>query len=169
MVLAESEITKDLIQPFIKDNVQPASIDVRIADKILIPFTNKKYLLITDEVEYAQMDISDYILEPGGFILASTIERVTLPNDIAALLTGRSSIGRMGLTVHATAGWIDPGFQGNITFEIKNIGFEAVKLREGDKIGQIVFEQVIGTTDGYNGRYQGAVGVEGSKLYKEVE
>lgn len=168
MILADNQITNHLIEPCIKENIQPASVDVRIAEAILVPVVNKTYSL-DDDIHYTKVSLDNWEIKPGDFILGSTMEKVTLPDNIAAEITGKSTIGRVGLTVHATAGWIDPGFQGNVTFEIKNISNNTIKLKKGDLIAQVVFHQLATTaTQSYNGKYQNAKGVEGSKVKKKA-
>jgi dCTP deaminase len=109
-------------------DIQPASVDLHLGD----------VLLNIDGEEFVLLD-KDYILEPGEFILGSTSEYVTVPCDLVAQVDGKSSIGRLGIDVHKTAGWIDPGFEGNITLEIKNNSDRAFILRKGMCFCQIIF------------------------------
>lgn len=98
-----------------------------------------------------------FVLHPGEFILASTMEFIRLPADIAARLEGRSSIGRLGIAVHATAGFVDPGFEGTLTFELSNVGKLPVKLGPGLRIAQLCFMHVTNVQIPYDGKYQGAI------------
>jgi dCTP deaminase len=127
--------------------VQPASLDVRLGREFYkegmdAPWTNGE----------------EVVLEPGVPYLAHTKESIDLPNDIAAQLTGRSSIGRQGIIVHKTAGWIDPGFKGEITLELLNMGNEEKTLEVGSRVAQMVFFQLDHPSSGYTGQYQNQSG-----------
>ena len=128
--------------------IQPSSIDVRL-DRFVRGFENNKYSVIdpsneqselTREVAVAPKEF--FILHPGEFVLASTYEVITLPDDIAGRLEGKSSLGRLGLLTHSTAGFIDPGFSGHITLEPSNVANPPVKLFPGMKIGQLCLIQL---------------------------
>ena len=128
--------------------VQPSSIDVRL-DRYFRLFDNHKYPIIDpsqDQPELTRLIEVDpeegFILHPGEFVLGSTFEQVTLPNDIAARLEGKSSLGRLGLLTHSTAGFIDPGFSGHVTLELSNVATLPIKLWPGMKIGQLCFFQL---------------------------
>lgn len=149
MILSDRDIIKRIkeksikISPFIRKNLQPSTLDIRLSDEIRV-FDGYDVGLIDiknpqDISRVIKMKRSGFILHPGEFILGSTIERVSLPNDIAAKIEGRSSLGRLGLIIHATAGYIDPGFSGNITLEISNISRLPIKLYPKVRIGQIAF------------------------------
>lgn len=127
--------------------IQPASLDVRIGDR----------LYDVDNNDSTMSPLRHYI-KPGVRYLAHTDERIELPNDIAAQLAGRSSIGRKGLIIHKTAGWIDPGFRGQITLEIMNLGAEPVKIDVGERVGQLVFFPLDAPSVGYDGGYQDQMG-----------
>ena len=150
--------------------IQPSSIDVRL-DKFFRVFDNHKYPHIdpaadqsdlTREVEIASDET--FILHPGEFVLGSTYECITLPDDVAARLEGKSSLGRLGLLTHSTAGFIDPGFSGHVTLELANVATLPIKLYSGMKIGQLCFfrlsspaEHPYGSAK-YGSRYQGQRG-----------
>lgn len=142
------------ITPFDDALVQPASYEVTLAPD----------LVVWDSAgNTSARRVASHVLMPGRFILASTVQRVALPRDIAARVEGKSSWGRRGLLIHATAGWIDPGFEGDITLELKNIGPEPMTLRAGGRIGQLCFLQTTGASRPYGdaalgSRYQGQVG-----------
>ena len=123
---------------------QPASLDLRIGKETYHPKTDT----YDDSVE----------IEPGQFKLGHTLEHITLPNDIAALVAGRSSVGRKGLLIHTVAGWIDPGFSGQITLELANVGDKVISFDEGKRVGQIVFFPLDQESDGYDGQYQNQTG-----------
>lgn len=158
--------------------VQPSSVDVRI-DRFFRLFDNHKYAHIDpaeDQPELTRLVEVDsgepFILHPGEFVLGSTYEAVTLPDDIAARLEGKSSLGRLGLLTHSTAGFIDPGFSGHVTLELSNMATLPIKLWPGMKIGQLCFfrltspaEQPYGS--GASGsRYQGQRGPTPSKSFQ---
>jgi dCTP deaminase len=133
------------LDPYDEVMIQPASVDVRI-DRFFRLFDNHKYAMIDPAVEQPQltrevaMDPEEpYMLHPGEFVLASTYEQVTLPDDVAARLEGKSSLGRLGLLTHSTAGFIDPGFTGHITLELSNMATLPIALWPGMKIGQLCF------------------------------
>ena len=144
-IRAQIEAERVRLEPFDASMVQPASVDVRI-DRFFRVFDNHKYAMIDPATEQAELtreiavDPEEaYMLHPGEFVLASTYEQITLPDDIAARLEGKSSLGRLGLLTHSTAGFIDPGFQGHITLELSNMATLPVALWPGMKIGQLCF------------------------------
>ena len=133
------------LDPFDPEMIQPASIDVRI-DRFFRLYDNHRYAMIDPSTEQESLTREvavapdeSYMLHPGEFVLASTYEQVTLPDDIAARLEGKSSLGRLGLLTHSTAGFIDPGFTGHITLELSNMATLPVALWPGMKIGQLCF------------------------------
>ena len=152
-ILAEIEAGRVGLDPFDPGMIQPSSIDVRL-DKFFRVFDNHKYPHIdpaadqsdlTREIEVASGE--EFILHPGEFVLGSTYELVTLPDDIAARLEGKSSLGRLGLLTHSTAGFIDPGFEGTITLELSNVANLPITIYPGMKIGQISFLQMTTAAD----------------------
>ena len=172
MLLGNSEILArikqgGLIKPFKEQNLQPASYDLTLGDEFLFPRPGR--LEPGDKPAYYCSDLSCCSLMPGGFCLATTTEKIFLPLDLVGRVEGRSSLGRLGLAVHITAGFIDPGFKGRITLEIANHGLNTIKLISGMRIAQIAFELVQGCTKGYTGKYQGQKGVVGSKIFMDAE
>lgn len=157
--------------------IQPSSIDVRI-DRYFRLFDNHKYPVIDpaeDQPELTRLiDVAPdepFILHPGEFVLGSTFEQVTLPEDIAARLEGKSSLGRLGLLTHSTAGFIDPGFSGHVTLELSNMATLPIKLWPGMKIGQLCFfrlsspaEKPYGSAE-YSSRYHGQRGPTASRSH----
>ncbi|MCW2799958.1 MAG: dCTP deaminase, partial [Aeromicrobium sp.] len=144
-ILAEIDAGRVALDPFDREMIQPSSIDVRL-DKFFRVFDNHKYPHIdpaadqsdlTREVEVGSDEA--FILHPGEFVLGSTYELVTLPDDIAARLEGKSSLGRLGLMTHSTAGFNDPGFSGHVTLELANVATLPIKLYPGMKIGQVCY------------------------------
>ena len=151
MLLSDRDIRLEIdagrvrLDPFDAPMIQPASVDVRI-DRFFRLFDNHKYAMIDPAIEQTELTRlvtvepdEPYMLHPGEFVLASTFERITLPDDIAARLEGKSSLGRLGLLTHSTAGFIDPGFSGHITLELSNMATLPVALWPGMKIGQLCF------------------------------
>ena len=118
----------ELIYPFHHDHLQPCSYDVRLSDD-----------LKTVRGKQISLKHDDYVLKPNEFILGSTIEKVKLPSTVSAFLDGKSGLGRKGIGTHITAGFIDAGFEGNVTLEIKNNSDKQFRLSEGMLIGQLIF------------------------------
>lgn len=153
MILSDKSIRQAIVDDRIEvspdithEQIQPASLDVRLGNEFFDAETGKRWE-------------SDALrLEPGERYLAHTKETVSLPNDIAAQLAGRSTIGRRGIIVHMTAGWCDPGFEGDIVFEMMNLGKEDEWLSEGERVAQLVFMQLDTPSEGYDGSYQGQEG-----------
>jgi dCTP deaminase len=158
--------------------LQPSSFDVRL-DRFFRLFDNHKYPFIdpaeqqddlTRLIEVAPDEA--FILHPGEFVLGSTFEFVTLPNDIAARLEGKSSLGRLGLLTHSTAGFVDPGFKGHVTLELSNVATLPIKLWPGMKTGQLCFFKLTSASEHpygsekYSSRYQGQRGPTASRSYK---
>ncbi|EEJ53153.1 dCTP deaminase [Mobiluncus mulieris] len=165
-----------ILEPWDSTMVQPASIDVRL-DRYFRLFDNHKYAMIDPAKEQPGLtrlfDSGDkpLILHPGEFVLGSTFEHVTLPDNIAARLEGKSSLGRLGLLTHSTAGFIDPGFTGHITLELSNTATMPIALYPGMKIGQLCFFQMSSPSEAPYGsgakgsRYQGQRGPTASRSY----
>lgn len=160
------------LHPYERTMVQPASVDVRI-DKRFLVFNSHLYTHIDPAIEQPQLTTSvevqedePFYLHPGEFVLASTWERVTLSTRLSARLEGKSSLGRLGLMVHSTAGFIDPGFSGHITLELSNVANLPIAVWPGMRIGQLcVFGLSTPATDGYGAakygsRYQDQLGFE---------
>jgi len=175
----KSEIEKGRVkvEPFDNAMIQPSSVDVRL-DRFFRVFENHKYSVIDPSIE--QPDLTrevavgpdeDFILHPGEFVLASTYEIITLPDDIAGRLEGKSSLGRLGLLTHSTAGFIDPGFSGHITLELSNVANLPVRLHPGMKIGQLCLIKLSSPAEHpygsalYGSRYQGQRGPTPSKSW----
>ena len=183
MLLSDRDILTELdsgrvqLDPLSRDMIQPSSIDVRL-DKFFRVFDNHKYPHIdpaadqsdlTREVEVTSDET--FVLHPGEFVLGSTYEVVSLPDDIAARLEGKSSLGRLGLLTHSTAGFIDPGFSGHVTLELANVATLPIKLYPGMKIGQLCFFRLSSPADNpygsakYGSRYQGQRGPTPSRSH----
>ena len=184
MLLSDRDIRAEIaanrvgVEPFDEAMIQPSSVDVRL-DKFFRVFENHKYSVIDPSTEQAELTrevIAEgdepFILHPGEFVLASTYEVITLPGDIAGRLEGKSSLGRLGLLTHSTAGFIDPGFSGHITLELSNVANLPVKLFPGMKIGQLCLIKLSSPaehpygSEKYGSRYQGQRGPTASRSFK---
>ena len=158
-----------LVKPFDKLAVEPASIDLRLSDQLLVPeFHKARFIDLADPpkdfMKPVTIDADGYVLHPGDFVLGVTSETVMLPNHIVGKIEGKSSIGRLGLLVHITAGFIDPGFVGPLTLEMCNLLRVPIVLRPGKKICQVAFAYMNTTVKKpYNGRYQNSRGVVASR------
>src|SRR5438445_11573979 len=153
MVLADKTIRALLdegrieIDPYDPSLLQPSSVDVRV-DRYFRVFRNSRYPFIDvrkpqeDLTELVEVDTEPFILHPGEFVLGSTLERIRLPDDLVARLEGKSSLGRLGLLIHSTAGFIDPGWDGHVTLELSNVANLPVTIYPEMKIGQISFVQL---------------------------
>ena len=183
MLLSDRDIRAEIaagrvaVEPFAESMVQPSSVDVRL-DRYFRVFENHKYSVIDPSIEQSELTREvivepneHFILHPGEFVLASTYEIITLPDDIAGRLEGKSSLGRLGLLTHSTAGFIDPGFSGHITLELSNVANLPVKLFPGMKIGQLCLIKLSSPAEHpygsavYASRYQGQRGPTASRSW----
>jgi len=176
-IRSEIQSGRVAVEPFEEAMIQPSSVDVRL-DKFFRVFENHKYSVIDPSIEQSELTrevIAEgdeaFILHPGEFVLASTYEIITLPDDIAGRLEGKSSLGRLGLLTHSTAGFIDPGFSGHITLELSNVANLPVKLYPGMKIGQLCLIKLSSPAEHpygsaiYASRYQGQRGPTPSRSF----
>jgi len=176
MILADATIRDYIekgiigIDPYESKNVESASVDLRLGSGFLIPDDfNTPYLTLDDEVKYRKDDGDNMVILPGRFVLGTTLESVRLPANIAARVEGRSSIGRRGLFIQ-NAGWVDPGFEGQITLELYNANNFPLKIKSGKRICQIVFQQMDREAEEpYHGKYQGQRNTTGSLAHKDWE
>nr|WP_275433381.1 dCTP deaminase [Corynebacterium imitans] len=165
------------IDPYDASLVQPSSIDVRM-DKFFRVFNNSKYTHIDPKLEMPDLTTAvevpegeAFVLHPGEFVLASTLEHFTLPADLAGRLEGKSSLGRLGLLTHSTAGFIDPGFSGHITLELSNVANLPITLWPGMKVGQLAIFNMSSPAEVPYGsgtlgsKYQGQRGPTPSRAY----
>jgi dCTP deaminase len=175
----KSEIDKGrvVLEPYDVNMIQPSSVDVRL-DRLFRTFENHKYAHIDpaeNQPELTREVVVEgnepFILHPGEFVLGSTYEVISLPDDIAGRLEGKSSLGRLGLLTHSTAGFIDPGFSGHVTLELSNVATLPIKLWPGMKIGQLCLFRLESPAEHpygsavYGSRYQGQRGPTPSKAY----
>jgi dCTP deaminase len=190
MILSDADILRrleegDLVVEPLDDpdiQIQPASIDLRLGREFLefqhanIPCIHpNSEQEVADYVEETVVDADDeYILHPGDFVLGTTHERVEIPDDLIAHVEGRSSLGRLAIVVHATAGLADPGYQGQITLELSNLGTAPVALSPGMRISQLTFTELKTPADRPYGdergsKYQGQKGPQASKIQGDRE
>ena len=183
MLLSDRDIRQEInnqrivLDPWDETMVQPSSVDVRL-DRLFRLFDNHKYPHIDPSID--QPDLTrlvevkpdePFVLHPGEFVLGATYEVVTLPDDIAARLEGKSSLGRLGLLTHSTAGFIDPGFSGHVTLERSNVATLPITLWPGMKIGQLCFFRLSSPaehpygSERYGSRYQGQRGLTASRSF----
>jgi dCTP deaminase len=184
MILSDRDIRQAIrdgrvgIDPFDEADIQPSSIDLHV-DKLFRTFHNHRFPHIdvkqpmenlTELVEVAEDEA--FILHPGEFVLGSTSEYVTLPHDLVARLEGKSSLGRLGLLIHSTAGYVDPGFEGHLTLELSNVANLPITIYPYMKIGQISFFQLTSVAENPYGsgkvgsKYQGQRGPTPSKYFE---
>ncbi|MBD9697899.1 dCTP deaminase [Flavimobilis sp. GY10621] len=177
-IRAELDASRVVLDPYDPSMIQPSSIDVRL-DRFFRLFDNHRYPHIDPSTE--QPDLTrlvetppdePFVLHPGEFVLGATYEQVTLPDDIAARLEGKSSLGRLGLLTHSTAGFIDPGFSGHVTLELSNVATLPIMLWPGMKIGQLCFFRLSTPAENpygsavYGSRYQGQRGPTASRSWQ---
>ena len=184
MLLSDRDIRSEIdagrikIDPYDPGLVQPSSVDVRL-DRFFRVFENHKYPHIDPAVEQpgltrlVEVDPDEvFILHPGEFVLASTYEVFSLPDDLASRLEGKSSLGRLGLLTHSTAGFIDPGFSGHVTLELSNMATLPIKLYPGMRIGQLCMFKLSSPAEYpygssvYGSRYQGQRGPTPSRAHQ---
>jgi dCTP deaminase len=173
----EIEAGRLVFEPYEPSMVQPSSVDVRVDNRFRV-FHNARYPFIdvrrpmddlTEMVEVAQDE--PFILHPGEFVLGQTLERVRLPHDLVARLEGKSSLGRLGLLIHSTAGFVDAGFEGNLTLELSNVANLPITIYQGMPIGQISFMRMDAPVEspygsrGAGSKYQGQAEPTPSRFY----
>lgn len=184
MVLSDRTIRQQMaagrivIEPFDPRDVQPSSVDLHLGSRFQV-FRNSRYPYIDPAVE--QQGLMDpvqattgepFVLHPGEFALGATTERIELPDDIVARLEGKSSLGRLGLLIHSTAGYVDPGWVGTLTLELSNVANLPIVLTPGMAIGQISFMQMTTPVDRPYGspelgsKYQGQIEPTPSRSFK---
>ena len=183
MLLSDRDIRQEIdnerivLDPWDEAMVQPSSVDVRL-DRLFRLFDNHKYPHIDPSIDQPELTRlvevapdEPFVLHPGEFVLGATYEVVTLPDDIAARLEGKSSLGRLGLLTHSTAGFIDPGFSGHVTLELSNVATLPITLWPGMKIGQLCFFRLSSPaehpygSERYGSRYQGQRGPTASRSF----
>lgn len=185
MVLSDHTIKEELekgrivIEPLDPADIQPASVDLRLDRQILV-FSNSRRphidvrMGMDDLTETVRIDDEiPFILHPGEFVLGSTLEHIELPDDLVARLEGKSSLGRIGLVIHSTAGFVDPGWKGHLTLELSNLARLPITLYYGMKIGQISYLRLTTPADrlygseGLGSKYQGQTVPTASRFSQE--
>jgi dCTP deaminase len=158
------------ISPLNEESIQPASIDCRLGNHFLVVEDRQMHTIdLNTEILYRQIEGPTITIPPHSFLLATTMEFIKLPNDLTAFVEGRSSIGRIGLFIQ-NAGWVDPGFEGQITLELYNANSLPIRLESGRRICQLVFcrmDQAAAAP--YQGKYQGQINATGSQVFKDIE
>ncbi len=169
------------VEPYDEADLQPSSIDLHL-DRSFRVFRNNRYAFI--DVRAPQPDLTEllnvtddeaFVLHPGEFVLGQTLEWVELPNDLVARLEGKSSLGRLGLLIHSTAGYVDPGWKGKLTLELSNVAKLPIALYFGMKIGQISFFAMSSPVDrpygsaGLGSKYQGQSEPTASAFHEDFE
>ncbi|MCM1055506.1 MAG: dCTP deaminase [Bacteroides sp.] len=176
MILSDKTISRMLtdgelkITPLAEEQIQPASVDIRLGNTFGIVEDSPAGIITMDSaIKYKTIESDTYVLLPNQFVLATTKEYFELPDDLTAFVEGRSSLGRMGLFIQ-NAGWVDPGFKGEITLELYNANRCAIELIAGRRVGQLVFAKMDASArKPYCGKYQGQKGATGSKAYLDNE
>ncbi len=187
MVLSDRTIKQEIasgrlvFDPYDESLVQPSSVDMRV-DRQFRVFHNARYPYI--DVKRPMEELTElvtvegeepFILHPGEFVLGQTLERVSLPDDLVARLEGKSSLGRLGLLIHSTAGFVDAGFEGNLTLELSNVANLPITIYHGMPIGQISFMRMDGPVENPYGarqagsKYQGQAEPTASRYYRNFE
>ena len=180
-IKAEIEAGRLVFDPYDEGLVQPSSVDVRV-DRSFRVFNNTRYPFIDVRKPMEELtslvkveDDEPFVLHPGEFVLGQTLERVSLPDDLVARLEGKSSLGRLGLVIHSTAGFVDPGFEGNLTLELSNLANLPITIYHGMPIGQISFMRLDGPVENAYGdraagsKYQGQAEPTASRFYLNFE
>ena len=159
-----------VIEPITDDQIQPASVDVRLGNTFsIVEDTPTGIITLNSEIKYKTITADNYLLLPGQFVLATTMEYFELPDDLTAFVEGRSSLGRMCLFIQ-NAGWVDPGFNGEITLELFNANRCAIELQCGRRVGQLVFAKMDDhALNPYSGKYQGQKGATGSRVFMDKD
>ncbi len=159
-----------VVEPLSADSIQPASIDCRLdRDFLVVEDRNMAIIDLNSEIQYREIQGEEITIPPHSFLLATTMEYIKLPDNLTAFVEGRSSIGRMGLFIQ-NAGWVDPGFEGQITLELYNANSLPIRLQAGRRICQLVFcsmdQQALNP---YRGKYQGQRKTTGSRVFNDTE
>ncbi len=176
MILSDKTISKMIeektlvIEPVTQEQIQPASVDIRLGNTFsVVDDTPSGIITLGNKIEYKTIETDKYLILPGQFVLATTMEYFELPDDLTAFVEGRSSLGRMGLFIQ-NAGWVDPGFKGEITLELYNANRCAIELKAGRRVGQLVFAKMDAPAlNPYNGKYQGQKGATGSRVFMDFD
>lgn len=177
MILSDGTITSLLeegtlkVSPLCEQSIQPASIDMRLGRDYLTvedQYMSSGCITLTDEIKYRKLEGDTIIIPPHSFLLATTMEYIELPDNMTAFVEGRSSVGRMGLFIQ-NAGWVDPGFKGEITLELYNANSLPIRLEAGRRICQLVLCSMDkAALKPYAGKYQGQTKSTGSRVFQDL-
>jgi dCTP deaminase len=175
MILSDKTIRELLssgklgIDPIEDIQIQPASVDIRLGNSFSVLKSGNNIIKMNASLEYHSIISETFLLLPKQFVLATTIEYFRLPDNLTAFVEGRSSIGRLGLFIQ-NAGWVDPGFEGEITLELFNASDCAIELCTGRRVGQLVFAQMDYKAERpYRGKYQGQRNATGSRIQLDLD
>ena len=176
MILSDGTLQKMLkgkslvIEPVTPEQIQPASVDIRLGNTFsVVDDTPSDIIKLDSEIKYKTITADTYLILPGQFVLATTMEYFELPDNLTAFVEGRSSLGRMGLFIQ-NAGWVDPGFKGEIRLELYNANRCAIELKAGRRVGQLVFAEMdVPAVNPYRGKYQGQRGATGSRVFMDKD
>lgn len=176
MILSDGDIRQRLksgeliIEPVDDEQIQPASVDLRLSDHFLKVDENRmEAIRLEEEVAYEDLHQERIVIPPHSFLLATSVERIRLPDDLTAFVEGRSSIGRIGLFIQ-NAGWVDPGFEGTLTLELYNANRLPIRLQAGRRICQLVFARMDRAAEQpYRGKYQGQTSATGSRVHMDTD
>lgn len=173
MILSDKTIKKYIERELLCDNldgdllddfIQPASLDLSIGNSF--SKISDDIIDVKNSVRYKEIVADVYTVQPHEFLLATTEQHIVLPNNITAFVEGRSSIGRIGLFIQ-NAGWVDPGFEGQVTLELYNASDVPIRIWRGTRVAQLVFAFTDDSCTSYSGKYQGQIGATGSMIYKD--
>ncbi len=176
MILSDGDIRQRLksgeliIEPVDDEQIQPASVDLRLSDHFLKVDENRmEAIRLEEKVAYEDLHQERIVIPPHSFLLATSVERIRLPDDLTAFVEGRSSIGRIGLFIQ-NAGWVDPGFEGTLTLELYNANRLPIRLQAGRRICQLVFARMDRAAEQpYRGKYQGQTSATGSRVHMDTD
>ena len=180
-IRAEIEAGRIVIDPYVPESVQPSSVDVHLGNRFRV-FRNNRTAVIDVRTEQPELTelveiVGDepFVLHPGEFALGATLQRIALPDDLVARLDGKSSLGRLGLLIHSTAGFVDPGWDGTLTLELTNVATLPIMLYDGMKIGQISFQRLSSPVEVAYGdarigsRYRGQTDPTASRYFADFD
>lgn len=165
-MLGSGELRIDPLDP---RQIEPASVDLRLGDTFLTPKSTSGICSMSEPPEYEAVTADEFVIPTRGFVLATTMEVISLPDTLTAFVEGRSSVGRLGLFIQ-NAGWVDPGFEGAITLELYNANNAPMRIEAGRRICQLVIAMADRAVENpYRGKYQGQRAVTGSRIHMDSE
>lgn len=175
MILSDKTIKRMLdsgelgLDPLDESQIEPASIDLRLGNTFLTPKATSGIYSMSEAPDYEEVTADEFIIPTHGFVLATTQEFIRLPDNLTAFVEGRSSVGRLGLFIQ-NAGWVDPGFEGQITLELYNANAAPMRIEAGRRICQLVIAKADDVVaNPYRGKYQGQRETTGSRIHMDTE